>query len=312
MPPTNGGNTSYDLPANLGGALTMSIRNLAISALPLLLSQTACALIINVPNTNQHERFANHPDFIGNPHDWSGVGRNAQFATLVSDTFFVGSIHRAPVVGTAINFYHSNDPSGTADTRTVAETWRIGTSDLLLGRLNQSVSASVKTYSIPDIQLNDIAGRAIHVFGLGSTGPADHGQKFGSNRIQVGVHDYANDNLSGTSDIFAYDYDRTAGANEATVGGGDSGAPTFLETANGPLLLGVHWFTYTDDTGTRGTGDTFIPSHVAQMNAIMSGFGEQVTVTAVPGPRAALPFLTLTGLAALYRRRIPVVHHHVH
>ncbi len=283
----------------------MLIRSIALSLFPVFLSHSACALIINVPDANRHERFANHADFIGNPHDWSGVGRNNQFATLVSESFFVSSRHRAPAVGTTITFYHSNNSAGSSDARTVAETWRIGDSDLLLGRLDQAVTSAVKTYPIAKVELNNISGRAVHVFGGGTTGPANDGQQLGSNEIQLGVQDYSNPDLAGSSDIFAFDLNPAAGPDEATVAGGDSGAPTFLQAPEGPLLIGVHWFTYTDDQGTRGTGDTFLPSHVSAMNTIMSDFGEQIDVTAVPEPRAAFPLLTLTSLATLLWRRIP-------
>lgn len=261
----------------------MPIRFLLLFAAIACIGSSAWALVIKTFNANQHERFANDAAFIGNPHDWSGVGRHTIFGTMVSNTFCVTARHRKPATGAPIVFYHSNDTDGGTETHTVAETWQIGTSDLSLVRLNSSVSEAVRKYAIADINVENVAGRTIHTFGRGSSGPVSHQQRMGTNVINQGIAGFTDRSLGGPGDIFIYAFDSSAGPNETRVEGGDSGAPTFIITPSGPLLVGVHWFNFTDnDTGLRGTGDTLIPSHIAAMNTIMSGFGEQLTVTAVP------------------------------
>src|SRR5690606_13143804 len=115
-------------------------------------------------------------------------------------------------------------------------------------------------------------------------------------------------------DVFLYDYDVGVGgmgADEARVEGGDSGGPTFAIGAGGALgLVGIHWFNYDPSDGQLGgSGDTFVPSFIDEVNAAMAlaGSSERLSViTAVPEPSTAA--LLLVGIAAVGLRRSRISH----
>ena len=247
-----------------------------------LLADHSTALLINGYNRDRHERFANSGRFVGSPHDWSGIGRNDVFATMVSDTFFLTASHKSPTPGRSITFFHNNEANGTTEVREVEKVWKIGTSDLKLGRFKERPGDAVARYPIAGIEGSALSGQQLFVFGAGALGPQHGKQRVGTNQVNQFIPGFKSPALGGPADIFIYDFNKSAGPNEASVEAGDSGAPVFLRTNGGPLLVGIHWFQFTaDDKVTLGTGDTFIPSYVDDVNAIMAEFNEQLTVAPV-------------------------------
>jgi len=247
-----------------------------------LLAGDSTALLINGYNRDRHERFANNVRFVGSPHDWSGIGRNDVFATMVSDTFFLTASHKSPTPGRTITFFHDNKADGTTEVREVEKVWKIGTSDLKLGRFKERPSDAVARYLIAGLEGSALRGQQLFLFGAGGLGPQRAQQRLGTNQVNQFVPGFRSAALGGPADIFIYDFNKKAGPNEASVESGDSGAPVFLRTNGGPLLVGIHWFQFTaDDKVTVGTGDTFIPSYIEDVNSIMAEFNEQLTVARV-------------------------------
>ena len=291
----------------------LTSRLLVILAVVVLWHGSSEALVIDGFDAERHERFSNDSDFIGDSDNWSGVGRNGTWATMVSDSFFVSASHSHPGNGASITFYHGNNAAGASDTRethTVGQGWRIDGSDLWLGRLGtstttSSVSSSVAKYGIADISLSNSLNSELYVFGTGTVATTTTGQRVGSNLSDDTISGFNDSNLNGTGNVFLYDFD-VGVADEARVVGGDSGAPSFLMTDSDPLLLGIHWFRYEDlstTPGTLGSGDTFVPSYISQMNALMSPFGQSLTVVSVPEPSVFLGTGVALLLAGMRRRR---------
>ncbi|MEZ6061496.1 MAG: PEP-CTERM sorting domain-containing protein [Planctomycetaceae bacterium] len=263
-------------------------------------------LIVQGYNTNFHDRFTNHADFIGNPYNWSGVGRGTQWATMVSDSFFVSASHAHPGLNADVTFYHGNDPGGMSESHTVAQGWRIDGSDLWLGRLSSSVSSNVEKYAIADVTPSGAEGLTFSTFGRTGGAATPTSQRMGRNVVTQSITNFSDPALSGSGDVFIFDYDVPGlGADEARVTGGDSGAPTFVLTPSGPAVLGIHWFMYQNEMlGELGSGDTFVPSYIDDMNLIMAGFGESLSVVAVPEPSSVVLLFSIAAGIALYRRRL--------
>ncbi len=266
-------------------------------------------LIVQGYDANLHDRFANNAAFIGNPHNWSGVGRNTQWATMVSDSFFLSASHAHPANNSAVTFFHSNDSAGPSEIHTVAQGWRIAGSDLWLGRLETSVTSMVEKYPVLNVSPAASESLTFTTFGrsAGAAGPTS--QRVGRNEVDTFIGGFSDTGLSGTGDVFIYEFDTPGlGADEARVTGGDSGAPTFVLTPSGPAILGIHWFRYENEAlGALGSGDTFVPSYIADVNLIMSGFGESLTVVAVPEPSSVLLLCGLAiGIILANRRRCQI------
>ncbi len=264
-------------------------------------------LIVRGFDPNLHNRFINHTDFIGNPHDWSGVGRGSQWATMISDSFFLSARHFHPANGTDVTFFHSNDPAGASESHTVAQGWAMGTSDLWLGRLDTSVSTFVAKYAIADVSPAAAESLNITTFGLASGFATAARQRIGRNEVDMVLPAFSDPALAGAGDVFIYDYDLTGGMgdDEARVSGGDSGAPTFFLSDSGPTILGIHWFVYTEDDldGGSGSGDTFVPSYISDINARMALFGESLTVVSVPEPSSVVICGLALGFVIIQRRK---------
>ncbi|APZ94993.1 PEP-CTERM sorting domain-containing protein [Fuerstiella marisgermanici] len=264
-------------------------------------------LMVRGFDANLHNRFANHPDFIGISHDWSGVGRNSQWATMISDSFFLSATHSHPGNGTNVTFFHSNDPAGASESHAVAEGWGIGTSDLWLGRLATSVSTSVAKYAIADVSPAAAESLDFLTFGLASGFAPAARQRVGRNEVDLVLPAFSDPALAGAGDVFIYDYDLTGGVgdDEARVAGGDSGAPTFFLSDSGPAILGIHWFLYTEDDldGGSGSGDTFVPSYIDALNARMAPFGESLTIVSVPEPSSVVLYGLALGFVIIRHRR---------
>lgn len=239
--------------------------------------------------------------FIGAPFNSSGVGRSNsnRWLTMISPTYGVSANHFFPGDSKTVRFYHSDDPNGDSETRTVASSQQIGGSDLRLVKLTASVSSSVRKYSVLGLS-NDSSYDDLEIYTYGkNVGSADTSQRLGRNNIDSGSIAFRTvpDTVSGTTGMsFTYDYDSVGGQgdNESYLHPGDSGGPSFVINNGKFALVGVHWFK-DPETGTPvKSGDTFIPHYISALNTAM--VGESVTV--VPEPSASiLAILSLLAIA---------------
>lgn len=219
-------------------------------------------------SANLHDRFYAGADraFVGEKYDWSGVGQNGAWVTMISPTYFVSANHYHPAAGSTLTFYEGNTKDH-AHTYTVDSTFSANCNDLYLGRLTAPIPASDHIAYYPILKLssdNLYTGRQIFVYGVPN--------RVGRNTITA---------IYGTKemeyDYNTYDDQATVGADEAYLASGDSGAPSFTAYGGVLTLLGTHQ----SHSGTPPPADgwwsidNFVPDYIAWLNSKM--VGQQVT-----------------------------------
>lgn len=268
-------------------------RFLPVILVVLLAAQTGIApatMILQSYSPQKHDRFHDPSDpnkaFIGDPYDWSGVGRNWRWATLISPSYFVTAEHYKQGNGTTLYFYTTNDPAETPEQRVIQSGQRIAGSDLWLGKLTTPVSTHVQFYPILGLpEHSDYDDLEIYTFGLSV-------DRFSATAttVRLGRNNIDPDSIAPrtegeppnavTGQTFLFDFDNPGGVgdDESYLQAGDSGGPSFVIHDGAPALVGVHWFIWEDENQPEivGSGDTFVPEYIADLNAAM--VGEQVTV----------------------------------
>lgn len=273
--------------------------SLAIAASALPDGRARAGLLVAGFTPQRHDRFENDPAFVGAGFDWSGVGRSSDgwWGTLVSPSYAVSATH-APPAG-VLRFYGSNDPTGPYLDRSIAAATQIVGSDLYLLRLAAPVppESGIRSYEVAAFEGSSYLDREIYTFGLSNAAYGTQAdQRLGRNQIDQVLPAFSDPALGATvGDVITYDYDAVSGyvPDESQVQSGDSGAPSFTIVAGQPALVGVHWFVYTADelTPLPGSGDTFVPSYIDDVNSAML----QLTPTGQPvetlrlAPIAAVP-----------------------
>ncbi len=247
-------------------------------------------MILQSYAAQRHDRFYDPTDpnkaFLGEPYDFSGVGRNTRWATMISPSYFLTAAHYRQGIGTALYFYTTNDPAETPQQRLVESGQRIAASDLWLGKLAAPVSPDIEFYPIlglPDHPAYD--DLEIYTFGLSVDrfSATATTVRLGRNHIDPGSIAPVTDGEppgAVTGETFLFDFDDPGGAgdDESYLQGGDSGGPSLVIHQGLPAVVGIHWFIWEDelDTDVYGSGDTFVPEYIDELNAAM--VGEQVTV----------------------------------
>ena len=270
----------------------------------LFATQADAAMMLQSYSAKNHHRFYTGVDkaFIGDTYDSSGVGRGAnRWATMISEHYFLSARHLHPDNGSTIQFFSGNDPGGASEDHVVASGQFIGGSDLWLGKLSTAPSSSIERYPIlnyPSLSSYD----NIELYNYGRDADSSNtSQRLGRNNFEPGS--IGPQTVSGiTGESFLYDYDNPGGmgADETRLAAGDSGGPSFSVINGEFALVGIHWFIYSD-MGTLGSGDTFVPNYIADLNAAMAMMGESVT-TVIPEP-SSLILVTLLGVAMTTTRR---------
>lgn len=249
-----------------------------------------------------HDRFYSGIDkaFVGDPYDFSGVGFSSsqRWATLISDCYFISATHYHAGDGESVTFWETNDSSGPSHTYTVAGGQQVSGTDLWVGWLDSAVDASIARYSILGLPAYaDYLGLSLFNYGL-------------THRVGRNVLDALSTETIGgsTGDVLWFDYDNddtpSVGGDETFVQVGDSGAPSFTVHDGELTVLGIHW-AITDDFPATNEGessvDTFVPSYIASLNAVLADKSQSVKV--VPEPSAAMFVLIgATGMAWRFRR----------
>jgi hypothetical protein len=264
-------------------------------------------ILLRAPDPVKHDRFQTppNPSFIGNAYDWSGVGRGSDrgWATAIAPSFIISATHYPPV-GT-LRFYHTNDPTGSFEDRTIVAATNLGNGDLYIGRLNAPLSSSVAKYSILDLpNFSDYNNLEIFTYGLNvvHTAQTQTSVRLGRNVITPGTANYYPDLDPGPAvvpgAVFVFNYDNPGlGADESYVVAGDSGGPSFHIYSGKPSLVGIHWF---QTSGPDGSGDSLVPYYIDNIQAWMNTQPGGETLTLVPEPSS----LVLAGVAVACAGRV--------
>ena len=253
----------------------------------------SAAMTLQAYAPEKHDRFHDPADpakaFIGDPYDWSGVGRRTRWATMISPSYFLSAEHFHHDAG-ELRFYTSNDPDAPPEVYTIESGTQIDGSDLWLGKLTTPVGRNINYYPIlalPDHA--DYDDLEIYTFGLSVDRfeAAPTTVRLGRNHFDPGsIELRGDDEEPGASEgiTFLFDFDDPGGTgdDESYLQSGDSGGPSFVIRNGTPALVGIHWFIWEDDDDPSliGSGDSFVPAYLDQLNAAM--VGEQVTLLPTP------------------------------
>ena len=291
-------------------------KNTTFLALVFTFTQSAYGVLaLQNYEADKHARFNNHTSFIGATQDWTGVARssNDHWVTMISSTYFISAHHAAPGTGNEVIFHEDNDASGTTISRTVSSVSRIGTTDLVIGRLNSTPGPTIAIYGIAANTTNQAnfssspySNQTAFIVGLNSSGSGTTQFRVGRNVLD-GFDDDIEVSLS-INDAIIFDDNRNTpqslGADEAYLQGGDSGAPMFVTSGSDLVLTGVNWFNgyYDEEPSQLLSGASFLPSYISEIQTIVNAGGESLTLVSVPEP-SAMTLLALSGIILLRRRR---------
>jgi hypothetical protein len=297
--------------------------SLALGAVFVSVAASTCSADLKILNFDpaRNDRFNGSSSFIANGFDLSGVGKQvgsasayvnnsdgARWATLISPSFALTANHFSPGVGDTITFVSGNSVGGASVTDTVASAVNIlgPNSDLQLIRLTTAVTTpGINFFPIVADNQAALSGAPMFVYGQSN--------RVGTNNIDPGSFQFF-PNVGGSNPGVGYTYTfdpNSPNPNEAELQAADSGGPSFV-TVNGVLaLVGTHWFNFTgtDANGNpiEGSGDTYVPNYINDINAAMAaqGSSERVTVvSAVPEPASILLIAVgVPGVMSLMRRR---------
>lgn len=160
--------------------------------------------------------------------------------------------------------------------------------DLTVLELDRDVPAVIPIYGLSTQALQ--LGQAITLVGYGGTG-ADV-KKQGTNVVEFV-------DPTAAPDVFAYDFD-TDSANQATVVGGDSGSPVFVQAGGTWKLAGISTFSWTNPevpgNVARGGGGMIVSAYLPWI--------EQATAVPEPSTNALLATGMLMLVACVGTRRM--------
>lgn len=164
--------------------------------------------------------------------------------------------------------------------------------DIAVLTLASPLPAGVPTYSLPTADL--AAGTTVTMVGYGRSGDGTSGYTTGASFSVKRTGENNADDFEGQDDsgdpaadeVFRFDFDGPTGtgtfggdtlgnARETTLGGGDSGGPSFVANGSGYTLVGVNTFTQGFDAplfGSLGGGINVFP-YVGWITAVVNGSG---------------------------------------
>jgi|TARA_B110000881_G_scaffold9496_1_gene7254 hypothetical protein len=295
----------------------------SLSLMCALATDASAVLALQSFDANKHHRFANHASFIGSGKDWSGVARasNGRWVTMISSTYFITANHAAPLVGDTVIFHEDNYAAGTTVTRTVTSRTRIGGTDLVVGRFDSAPGATIAIYGIASNTTTEAgfsssvySDREAFIVGKNDTGALTTQFRVGRNELDrffdgvaVAGSETVSGSLTGIGDAITFDDDRSSleslGDDEAYLQSGDSGAPMFVTSGDDLVLTGVNWFIAgPPDVPHQLSGTSFVPNYITQIQSVLDGGGESLTLVSVPEPSTLL-LLGMSTISLLRRRR---------
>ena len=251
-----------------------------------------------------NDRFTNDSAFIGNPYDFSGLGRTGGWATMISSNVGLSAAHSHPAVDTMVRFYPGNDSTAKFLERRVIGGQRVGSSDLYAVIFDSPLPNSIKVYDFATENLSgtgdagSFQNQLAFMVGISPTAHSNAAidQAVGQNRITGYLEDA--DFLGNTdNDAIILEYNDSGDSDyttfESKLVSGDSGAPMFVVRDGDLLLLGVNSFVF--DSPFSGSGITYTGNLTSELNAI-------ILANAVPEP-GGFVFMGLCCLGVMGRRR---------
>lgn len=271
-------------------SLKTTIKNIAWLKLPICIlvagmfwiGNLFAAVQIDNFSASINDRFANSSNFIADSFDLSGIAisdSGGNWATLVSNNIVLSANHYNPS-GDLIRFYSDNDPNGDYVDRTVVSGQKIGSTDLWIGVLDESVSSNITYYDFATetlttddpsdptyYQYSRYGLENAYLFGRSPSG--DYGDTIttdmavGRNRLDL----FGNINVSGTvaSAWWAIDNlstDSNYVDYETYLQGGDSSGPMFVDIDGEFVLVGINWANGSVDFGGGVTRNVSFMSYV--------------------------------------------------
>ncbi|MEN8735831.1 MAG: PEP-CTERM sorting domain-containing protein [Akkermansiaceae bacterium] len=256
------------------------VKNLLIA-----LSLVTPALGVVVANYSDatNLRFDNDPSFIGNSHDWSGVGRvsatpdtgpfshHREWATLIGDNYFISANHFKPTTGDTITFASGNSPGSPTFNYTVAGGFAVPGTDFWIGYTEAAMEASLKRYSMTTVAANNLADTGLagntllmsgdHITGgpgtlsatVVGTNQAESFVNSGATSINTPEHtinftptDSASFDWLVTFQNLNSDTANTFTNHEAQVQSGDSGSPLFNVSGGELEIVGIAFSVFSE------------------------------------------------------------------
>ena len=255
-----------------------------------LIAQT----LITGYSPQRHERFVQdrgNQIFFGEGYDFSGVGRtdSGTFATHIGEGWFLTSASARVHSGETVTFVGES-----VSTHEVDYGFRVGLTDLWLGKLTTEPGSEIAAY---EIERSLAPGDPL--LAVGAILPSNP-LSFAVGENEASAVGVVNTTSFYQAPTFTTLTTIDTHSDRAIRGNLESGAPTFVDQ-NGVLsLAGLHWM--------EGI-DNLLGRHVERI-ATLQGFdapitfsGEELAQTAVPEPGSALLAGFGLALSALRRRR---------
>jgi hypothetical protein len=278
-------------------------RRVLLAALLLAGTGTGHGIVIYNYSPAEHNRFSG--GYSGSPvtngnfslrtYDFSGVGwqtdTDNKSVAMISPLHYVAAWHYRPA-GT-LTFFNR---SGVLKTFGVETNFRIGITDLAIGRLTTAITPAdeIAHYPILGTNVAGFLGQTIFVYGKnGST------ISVGSNEIDaIG---FVGSGINTVS--YLYDYDITNGFNpgETIAAGGDSGNPDFTPYNGQLTIVGGKSFIYSDPPNPNGTGGAMLPYYYKEVDELLIADGYRLEI--VPEPGSIVLTAGAAAFAFIRRRR---------
>lgn len=281
---------------------------LILFALPLPMSAVTVANYSDATNL----RFDNDPSFIGNPYDWSGVGRvsatpdtgsfshHREWATLIGENTFISANHFKPSAGDTITFRDGNSLSDPTFDYTVVGGSQVPGTDFWIGYTEGAINPDLKRYafnttSADNLSETGLIGATLFLNGdnvSGGPGTLD-GTVVGTNQAEAWI-EAGSTTIDSTPTITttltssisfdtfvlwrnqAADTANSFTTYEALVQSGDSGSPAFQIVAGDLQIAGLAYSVFTSP-GIPGDFDTNSPGDEDRVGSIYSYPGSYTT-----------------------------------
>ncbi|MDB4500939.1 hypothetical protein N9224_02050 [Akkermansiaceae bacterium] len=310
----------------------------------LLLPGASSAIVIANYTDDANLRFHSDPAFIGNPYDWSGVGRtsvsadnsvNKEWATLLGENYFISAVHYHPSTGDTITFRGSNLISSPTFNYTVAGGFSVPGTDLWIGYTAGAMSPTLKRYafnttSADNLSETGLVGSTLLINGDNvAAGPGTITDSLvGTNQAEAWIEGGSTtiDSTPSTVDILttpinfdtfilwenhAADTANNVTAHEALVQSGDSGSPAFQIVGGNLEIAGIAYSVFTG-SGIAGDFDSATSGDEPRLGSVYSYTGSYETpinntIALVPlavPESGTLSLLALASLGLMRRRAL--------